>query len=235
MLLGTLLGSAGGLAAWKRETIAVAASAAASQPPPLEAVTSALAASREYGRTTTAIGTVIALQSISLHNELPGTVHEVMLTPGSIVEAGTLLVALDVAVETAELHAQQAQLALANTLLERMQRALARSAASEVDVDRALAERDVALAQVARTEAIIERKTIRAPFRARVGMADVHPGQYLREGTRLTTLQGVDDAVHVDFTVTQVVAAGLHRGEAIEVVAGGATAPSAAAVVAVGA
>ena len=73
----------------------------------------------------------------------------------------------------------------------------------EEEVDRARAERDVALAQIARTKAIIARKTIRAPFRARVGIADVHPGQYLNEGTQLTTLQGVDDAVHVDFTVAQ--------------------------------
>ena len=62
-----------------------------------------------------------------------------------------------------------------------------------MEVDQARAERDVARAQIARTEAIIERKTIRAPFRARVGIADVHPGQYLSEGTQLTTLQGVDD------------------------------------------
>ena len=42
-------------------------------------------------------------------------------------------------------------------------------------------------------------------------MSDVHPGQYLNEGTELTTLQGVDDALHVDFTVPQAVAAGLAR------------------------
>ena len=75
-------------------------------------------------------------------------------------------------------------------------------------------ERDVALAQIARTKAIIARKTIRAPFRARVGIADVHPGQYLNEGTELTTLQGVDDAAHVDFAVAQRVAAGLRDGDA---------------------
>ena len=80
-------------------------------------------------------------------------------------------------------------------------------------MDQARAERDVALAQIARTKAIIARKTIRAPFRARVGIADVHPGQYLNEGTELTTLQGVDDAVHVDFTVAQRVAAGLASGD----------------------
>ena len=106
-------------------------------------------------------------------------------------------------------------------------------AATQEEVDRARAERDVALAQIARTKAIIARKTIRAPFRARVGIADVHPGQYLNEGTELTTLQGVDDAAHVDFTVAQQVAAGLRAGELVEVSAGGQSAPIAAKIVAV--
>jgi membrane fusion protein (multidrug efflux system) len=131
------------------------------------------------------------MQSITLRNELPGTVRQVALEPGQIVEAGTVLVALDVAVEEAELRAQQAQAALAETVLARTRRLRADRVAPEADYDRAVAERDVALAQIERTRAVIERKTIRAPFRARVGIADVHPGQYLTEGTQLTTLQSV--------------------------------------------
>ena len=87
-------------------------------------------------------------------------------------------------------------------------------------MDQARAARDVALAQIARTKAVIAKKVIRAPFRARVGIADVHPGQYLDEGTELTTLQGVDDAAHVDFTVAQRVAAGLRVGDSVGVTAG---------------
>jgi membrane fusion protein (multidrug efflux system) len=160
-------------------------------------------------------------------------VENAVLTPGSIVEPGTVLVALDVSVEKAELRAQQAQAALAQTLLGRLERALENRGASAADVDRARAERDVALAQVARTQAVIGKKTIRAPFRARIGMSDVHPGQYLREGTQLTTLQGIDDGVHVDFTVTQAVAAGLRAGDTVSVTATATDAPLEAAVVAV--
>ena len=64
-------------------------------------------------------------------------------------------------------------------------------------------------------------------------MADVHPGQYLNEGTQLTTLQGVDDAVHVDFTVAQQVAAGLQEGDSVEVFAGWQPSPIPAKIVAV--
>jgi membrane fusion protein (multidrug efflux system) len=143
------------------------------------------------------------------------------LTPGQIVEAGTLLVALDVSVEEADLQAQEAQVALAKTVLSRRQSLNQELATTQEEVDRARADLDVAQAQIARTKALIAKKTIRAPFRVRIGIADVHPGQYLDEGTLLTTLQGIGDAVHVDFSVAQQIAAGLRVGEVVEVFAAG--------------
>ena len=210
-----------GLAAWKYELIQNQQAASANQPEPMESVTIAVARAIDHRQTTTSIGTVLALRSITLKNELAGTVREVRLTPGQIVEAGTLLVVLDVSVEKAELRAQEAQAALAKTVLNRRRNLSEELASTKEEVDRARADLDVAQAQIARTKAIIAKKTIRAPFRARVGMADVHPGQYLDEGTLLTTLQGVGEAVHVDFTVAQQVAARLQVGEAVEVFAAG--------------
>ena len=209
-----------GLAAWKFDAIQAGEAASASQPEPMETVTVALAKEIEHRQTTTSIGTVLALKSITLRNELAGTVREVHLTPGQIVEPGMLLVALDVSVEEAELKAQEAQAFLAKTVLDRRQSLNHEMATTQEEVDRARADLDVARAQIARTKAIIGRKTIRAPFRSRVGIADVHPGQYLNEGTQLTTLQGIDDAAHVDFTVAQQVAAGLQKGDVVEVFAG---------------
>ncbi len=117
------------------------------------------------------------------------------------------------------MRALQAQAGLAETQFERMVRMRAERAASDMEVDQARAERDVALAQIARTQAIIERKTIRAPFRGRVGIADVHKGQYLNEGSYLTTLQGVDDVAYVDFAVPQQVAGSLREGDSVQVFA----------------
>jgi membrane fusion protein (multidrug efflux system) len=233
VVLVALLLCGAGIVALKMGKWAAADAEAKAQPEHSETVTAAIASTRSWRRTTTSIGTVVALRSITLHNEVPGTVHTVNLVPGSIVEPGTVLVALDVSVEQAELAAQQAQAALANTVLERMTKAMEKAAASAVDVDRARAERDVALAQVERTKAVIARKTIVAPFRARVGMADVHQGQFLQQGTQLTTLQGLDDTAHVDFMVTQAVAAGLRPDDTVDVLATGATAPIAAKIVAV--
>lgn len=220
VLLTALTGIGGALAAWKLNAMEASQAAAAGYPEPAESVTAATAAAREHRTATTAIGTVLALRSVTLRNELAGTVRQVHLQPGAIVEAGSVLVALDVSVEQADLQAQQAQLALANTILQRQERLREHNATSEIEVDRARAERDVAAAQIARTQAVIARKTIRVPFRARIGLADVHPGQYLNEGTAITTLQSVDDALHVDFAVPQAVAAALKAGDRIDVFTG---------------
>lgn len=216
-LITTVLVLGAGLAAWKHEDRQDAAVAAASQPEPMEVVSTASAWSMEYQGSATAVGTVVAMQSVSLRNELAGTVREVRLTPGVVVDAGTLLVALDVSVEEAELKAQQARAALAESNLERLERLVGRQAISAMELDNARAARDVALAEVERTKAVIARKTIRAPFRARVGLADVHPGQFLDAGTFLTTLQSVDAEAHIDFTVSQSVAMGLRPGQVVDV------------------
>jgi membrane fusion protein (multidrug efflux system) len=233
VLLAAVVGVAFGLAVWKLKAIQAAVAASANRPEPMESVTVAVAQEREHRRTTTSIGTVAALRSITLRNELAGTVRHATLSPGQIVEPGTVLVALDVSVEEAELKAFEAQLALADTVLARARRASATNSVPEEEVDKARSQRDVATAQIARAKAVIARKTIRAPFKARVGISDVHPGQYLNEGTQLTTLQGVDPAVHVDFAIPQAVAAGLREGDAVEVFTTGTLTPVTAKIVAV--
>ena len=233
LLLGTIVATGASLAAWKYTDIAAAEAASANQPEPTEAVTAAVAKERKHRRTTTSIGTVLALRSITLRNELAGTVRRVRLTPGQVVDAGTVLVALDASVEEAELQAQEAQAALAKTTLERLENLREHRATSQEEVDQARAARDVAVAQKARTRAVIAKKVIRAPFRARVGLSDVHPGQYLNEGTELTTLQGVADAVHVDFTVAQRVSAGLRVGDSVGVTVGNDSSAIPARIVAI--
>jgi len=231
VLAAVLLGTGTVLAAWKHNRLAAERSTV--QPEAVEVVTVATSATSTYRETTTAIGTVLALESITLRNELPGTVRHVSLTPGAIVEAGTVLVALDTSVETADLRALQAQAALAETTLRRHMYLRQHEANAEAEVDQARAQRDVSLAQVERLKAIIAKKIIRAPFRARVGLSDVHVGQYLNEGVLLTTLQGVSDEVNVDFSVPQSVAAALPLGSAVEVFTAEGAEPISARLVAI--
>jgi membrane fusion protein, multidrug efflux system len=231
LLLGLLV-VGGGLAAWKLNALKQAGAAAANHPEPAEAATLAVAKEHKHRRTTTSIGTVVALRSVKLRNELPGTVRTVNLTPGKIVETGTILVALDVSVEEAELKAQRAQVALAETVANRMEKAAQSRSVSAIEADQARAELDVARAQIERIQAVIARKTIRAPFRARIGISDIHPGQFLNEGTQITTLQGLDPATYVDFQLPQHIAQAVREGESVEVITTVGQQPVAAEIVA---
>ncbi len=231
-VIAAVLATAVGLGFWKTSTIKSAIAASANQPEPMELITTATAVERPHRETTTAIGTVLALRSVTLRNEVPGTVRYARLTPGQIVDAGTVLIAFDVSVEESELKALEAQAALAKTTLARVTRLINDRAAPQSELDRARAEYDVALAQIARTKAVIARKVIRAPFRARIGISDVHAGQYLDQGTELTTLQGVGDDVNVDFAVAQRVVEGLKVGDGVEVLMSGGVTPLKARIVA---
>jgi membrane fusion protein (multidrug efflux system) len=231
-LVAAVIAAGFGLAAWKRSDLAAAAAEAAMMPEPMEMVTVQAARELEHRRTTTAVGTVLALRSVTLRNELPGVVARVELTPGKIVDEGAELVVLDTSVEEAELKAQEARALLAAATLQRTKALDTSNATSKQDLDQAQAEHDVALAEIERTKAMIARKVIRAPFRARIGLADLHPGQYLIEGVELTTLQGVDEAAHVDFTVTQAVALGLREGDTVEVIGPNKEAPVSATIIA---
>jgi membrane fusion protein, multidrug efflux system len=218
ILVIAVIGCGVALALWKRSELHREDIAMARQPEAAEVVSTAIALAREYRPTASSIGTVVALRSITLRNELPGTVRSVPLESGDVVEAGAVLVVFDTRVEEAELAAQRAEAELSEARLRRVRELVTQRAMSVDELDSALAQQQVKAAQIERTQAVIARKTLRAPFRARVGIADVHPGQYLEEGTPLTTLQGIDPFVYVDFVVAQHVAAGLRAGTSVDVV-----------------
>jgi membrane fusion protein, multidrug efflux system len=187
---------------------------------PSELIEIAVAQARRHSRTTTAIGTVVAARSITLRNEVPGTVARVAIVPGAIVNTGDVLIALDVSLERAELAAFEAQARLAQARVARFDSLSAASAVSKMDVETARAESEMALAQVQRVQALIARKTLRAPFRARVGITNLNVGQYLAEGQLLTTLQSVEEKPFIDFRVAQAAAIDLEPGAEVSVSTG---------------
>jgi membrane fusion protein, multidrug efflux system len=215
VLISSVLLVLGGLAYWKYRGITQAMQAGGWQEP-AEAVVFATSQAVEYRASVTTIGTVVPSRWVVLKNELAGTVRSIELTPGAIVEAGQTLVNLDVAVEEAELHSAEARVRLAGQMLERQQQAAEALAGSQMELDRAQAEMQQAEAEISRIKAIIDRKSLRAPFRARVGLVDTHIGQYLAEGTEITTLLALDGYSYVDFALTQNNALGVAIGHKVE-------------------
>ncbi len=193
---------------------------AMSQPPPPEspaAVAFATVESVDYQQTTTSIGTIVAPQSITVSNELPGTVTAIFLEQGKIVEKGDLLVQLDTSVEEAQLDSAKARLQIATSTWKRMKQAAESRAISELELDESESQLKQATAQVAELEAIISRKSFRAPFRGRLGLSDTHVGQYLPAGSTITTLQSIDDYLFVDFMIPQSIASDIDAHQPVQI------------------
>ncbi len=214
-LIAAVLLVLGGLAYWKYRGIQEAMKSAGWQEQP-EMVVFATSQAVEYRPSVTAIGTVVASRWIELKNELAGTIKTIELAPGSIVEAGQTLVSLDVSVEHAELASAESRLRLAEQMLQRQQQAAEARAGSQMELDRAQAEFQQAQAEIERIKAVIDRKSLRAPFRARVGLSNTHLGQYLAEGTPITTLQALDGYAFVDFSLTETNALGVTIGQKVQ-------------------
>lgn len=185
----------------------ILASMSAPPPPEMpEAVIVAQAKPVEFRQSTSSIGTVIAPRSVNLKTEMTGTVAAMSIESGATVEKGQVLVQLDTSVEKAQLQGAKAQQRIAQSTYKRTKQAADAKAVTELELEQSEAILAQAESEVERLEAIIMKKTLFAPFRARVGLCDVHLGQYLPEGTPIAMLQGIEDYVHIDFAVPQKVA-----------------------------
>jgi membrane fusion protein (multidrug efflux system) len=214
-VLLAIAGTAGGLGYYKYAEISAAIAAAEAFPEPREAVEAVRVRRGEWAASTRAVGTVVALRQVEIRNELAGTVVEMGFASGDIVEGGQLLVRLDTREEDASLAAAQAEARLARVVFDRRDRLRSSDAVSALDIDRAREELAAATARVASLEAVIAKKTLVAPFRARVGLTDLQPGAYLDEGTRIAMLQGVDRDAFVDFALPQDMAAAIRPGVSV--------------------
>jgi membrane fusion protein (multidrug efflux system) len=189
-----------GLVKFKQIQTAIA-EGAAFQPPP-EAVTTIVAAAEQWPATLRVIGTVAAVQGVTVSADLPGTVEKIFFDSGQSVRAGAVLAVLDTRQERAQLAAIDAQRELARVNYERVQGLLNERVISRAEFDRATAEFRQTEAQAEEVRAVIERKTIRAPFAGVLGLRQVNLGQYLAGGDGLVTLQSLSP-IYVNFGVPQ--------------------------------
>ena len=196
-------------------------SAAMSAPPPPEqpiAVTLDKSTNVEYQYNTTVIGTVLAPQSIMLSNEIAGTVVWLGFQSGDEVTAKQKLVELDSSVERAQVKSAMARLKMAQSTLSRTKQAAANRAVSELEVEEAESAYTQASAEISQLEAVIAKKTLIAPFPARIGLSNTHIGQFLPSGSTIVSLQSVEGFVNVDFMVPQSAADFIRIGNAVELV-----------------
>ncbi|TVQ85523.1 MAG: efflux RND transporter periplasmic adaptor subunit [Chromatiaceae bacterium] len=206
---------AGGLAYLKYQQIQ-AAMAGFDAPMPPETVTAVRVRTASWTPRIGAVGSVRAAQGVMVTNQVAGQVQRIRFESGDRVRSGQPLVQLDTEVDAADLAGLQASLNLARTQLERNQRLLRDRAVSQGDYDEISARLEQAQAGVAAKQALIEKKTIRAPFEGQLGIRQIDLGQYLVEGTGIVQLEALKQ-VYVDFTVPERRLAEIRVGQPVEV------------------
>jgi len=193
----------------------------ASAPKPgAQTVTAIKVTSSEWQPQLSAVGTLAPVRGVDVTTEIAGLVRKVNFKSGDEVKAGQVLFELNADADLAQLRALQASADIAGTTLKRDKLQLAAQAISQAQVDNDEAELKSRQALAAQQQALVDKKTIRAPFAGKLGITSINPGQYLNPGDTLVTLQTID-TVYVDFYVPQKQVAGLSVGQKLKLTSDG--------------
>jgi len=163
-----------------------------------------------------AIGTLKSNESVVLRPETAGRVAAISFRDGAVVAKGSALVALDAAIQEAELQQAKANLALARRSYERNQELLAKKFLSQQALDTSAATLKVQEATVQLAEAKFAKTRIKAPFRGVVGLRNVSVGDYVKEGQDLINIEDIA-TLRVDFKLPETYLGRLGKGQVVEV------------------
>lgn len=162
------------------------------------------------------VGELEAARQVQVAAETGGRVTHIRFASGQQVAAGAVLVQLNDAQEQAMLLRQRAQLKNAESSHARTVQMVKEKAATQEQLDSALAARDAALGDVRQTQALIAQKTIRAPFAGQLGIRKVHAGQYLNAADTVASLIDTKSLL-VNFALDEQSSAKLAPGQAVQV------------------
>ncbi|WP_348671790.1 efflux RND transporter periplasmic adaptor subunit [uncultured Abyssibacter sp.] len=171
------------------------------QEPPVT-VSSIVAEEAVWEPTIPTVGTLRAVNGVTVAAELAGVVENIAFDSGQSVQRGDLLVQLDTSTDRAELAALEAQLRLARAELKRQGELRRRGTNAQADLDSARANAEQLEARIQSQKAVISKKAIKAPFEGKVGIRRVDIGEFVGAGQGIVTLQQLDPML-VDFTVPE--------------------------------
>jgi membrane fusion protein, multidrug efflux system len=169
---------------------------------PPQTVSATRAGFSEWQPKIEAIGSLRAVKGADLSLEVSGVVDTISFNSGDDVEQGAVLLKLRDTDDVARLQSLQATAELNEITYQRDLKQFKIQAVSQATLDTDAANLKNANAQVVQQQAIVDKKTLRAPFAGHLGIRAVDLGQYLGAGTIIVTLQALDP-VFMDFFVPQ--------------------------------
>lgn len=169
-------------------------------PPPTVSVEKVLAVMQRPQ--LTAVGSVVATHDIGVTTEVGGIIRHILFKSGDKVAAGMILVKLDDRVDQAALLAKKSAAKLAEIQYKRSVKLLPKRLVSKSSHDEVRASFEAARAEVTQQLAIINQRTITAPFTGSLGIRNVNLGQYLKPGDKIVTLQTLNP-IYIDYSLPE--------------------------------
>lgn len=188
----------------------------ASNAAPPSTVSAVVAGYQSWQPQLAAVGSLRAVRGVDVTTEVAGLVREVAFSSGQEAKAGQVLVRLNADSDVALLQSLQAAAELAQTVYTRDKAQYDIKAIAKAQLDADAADLKGKKAQVAQQAALVDKKTIRAPFAGRLGITTINPGQYLNPGDAIVTLQAIDP-IYADFYLPQQQLGQLAIGQTIVV------------------
>src|ERR1700748_632629 len=145
----------------------------ATMKPPPATVTVVEVKSEVVPNLLTAVGGLAAVHQVNVTSDVSGRITEILFTPGAHVTSGAPLVQLFDGPDQGDLANFKAQATVAQLSLDRAKQLASRQFGPQATVDTAQAAYDQALAGIAKTEALISQKLVRAPFSGDLGVRKV--------------------------------------------------------------
>src|SRR6266704_4464137 len=211
LLLTLLVGGLVGFNAFRSKMIAQFF--ANNKPPPVS-VSIAVAKSDTIPNLLTAVGDLAAVHQVNVTSDVNGRITDIMFTAGASVKEGTPLLQMFDGPEQGDLANFKAQQRVAQLSLDRAKQLAERQVGPQTTVDSAQAAFDQASASIAKTQAIISQKLVRAPFDGELGVRKVEVGQFLTAGTQIVSLTDLS-TLYANFTVPEKDSGNLKVGQIV--------------------
>src|SRR6266850_1661679 len=212
-LLAVLVGGLVGFNAFRTKMIT---QFFANNKPPPASVSVAEAKSEVIPNLLTAVGDLAAVHQVNVTSDVSGRITDIMFTAGATVKAGSPLVQLFDGPDQGDLASFKAQATVAQLSLDRAKQLASRQFGPQATVDTAQAAYDQANAGIAKTQAIISQKLVRAPFDGELGVRKVEVGQFLTAGTQIVSLTDLS-TLYANFTITEKDSAQLKVGQIVRI------------------
>ena len=163
-----------------------------------------------------AVGTLLANESVIIRPEREGRIATIHFTEGQVVRKGEKLVSLDTAEIEAQLAAITSEANLNRSRLKRAEALHEKKFISAQALDDAREGMNQSAARQAEVKARLEKSTVLAPFEGVTGLRQVSPGAYVKAGQDVARLEGIG-TLKLDFRVPELYLGKIKAGQEVQV------------------